>query len=75
MVVPQYERVEPDAKTPDRFGEPLAQVLPIAMLPDNRPPWVAPPRQVIPGADSFDPPWSGHAQESIRLSRRASIAE
>jgi len=75
MVVHQDERVQPDSKTLDHFREQLAKVLSIPVVPENRPPLVAPPGQVIPSPDSFDPQWSGHAADSTLLSLSISIVE
>jgi hypothetical protein len=63
--------MQPDCKALDHFGEPLAQVLSLAVIPENRAPFVARPGQMIPGPDSFDAPGSGHAP----ICRRANIVE
>src|SRR5690349_4342436 len=66
MVVHQDEGVQPDSKPLHHFGEQLAKVLPVTVIPENGSSLIAPSGHVIPGSDALDPQWSGHASNSTR---------
>jgi len=55
VIVHQHKRVQANPKPVYHFPKQFAEMHPVPIVPENRPPFIAPGAQVIPPARSLNP--------------------
>src|SRR5438876_9178595 len=63
VIVHQHEGVQTDLETADPLGQQLAEVLPVPVVSEDRPPLIAPPGHMIPASYSLNSQWPCHGRD------------